>query len=664
MATARPASRTPADTSATSPPAPPASSPGGSGPGAFAWARNRWVQAGAALAVLAAGFFAARALGSPAWLGTFPEATGQWLIARLDTVYEWIVANRNSSPLFLYGFNYVSVGLGSAVVLVNQALVLLTWPGVVVLGTLASWRAAGWRAALLVLATFAVFALTGLWNEAMTTLALIATSVLIALLIGIPLGIAAGRSDTVHRALRPILDFLQIMPAFAYLMPMLLLFGIGNPAAAVATFLYAIPPAVRITALAIRNVDAGAIEATTSLGSTPWQILTKVQLPMAKRTILLGVNQTIMLAVSMVVIASVIGAGGLGDAIYQALAKVNVGQAVEAGAAIVFMAIALDRVTGAAGDGIRTPVLPQAWRRPAPVIGLAATAAVALAARTAGIAGWPPAWSVSVSRPVNSAQQAVQSAIGDATGAFGELLLKWVLNPLSTLLTGAPWWLVVLVAAAFGLIFGGWRIAATAAAAILATGLLGVWENSMDTLSQVLVAAAVTIAIGVAVGILAARSDTLAAVLRPVLDAMQTLPPFVYLIPAVALFSVGRVPALAASVVFALPPVIRLVNDGIRGVSPAAVEAAVSQGSTRRQLLAKVQLPLARSSLLLAVNQGIMMVLAMVVMGALVGAGSLGYDVVFGLKQNQLGLGVTSGLAIVCLGVFLDRVTQGRRNDA
>ena len=155
------------------------------------------------------------------------------------------------------------------------------------------------------------------------------------------------------------------------------------------------------------------------------------------------------------------------------------------------------------------------------------------------------------------------------------------------------------------------------------------------------------------------RSTVLSRVLRPVLDAMQTLPPFVYLIPAVALFGTGRVPALAAAVIFALPPVIRLVENGIRGVSPAAVEAAVSQGSTRLQLLAKVQLPLARASLRLAVNQGIMMVLAMVVIGALVGAGALGYGVVFGLGQNLLGLGLTSGLAIVCLGVLLDRLTQG-----
>ncbi|MFC7326299.1 ABC transporter permease [Marinactinospora rubrisoli] len=574
-----------------------------------------------------------------------------------DRGYAWIVANRNTSPLFLYGFNHLSVGLGSAVILVDQALTLLSWPGVTVLGTLAAWRAAGARVALLVLAAFAVFGLTGLWNEAMTTLALITTSVLLALLVGIPLGIAAGRSDRVDRLTRPVLDFMQIMPAFAYLMPMLLLFGIGNPAAAVATTVYAIPPAVRITAMAVRNVDAGAVEATTSLGSTPWQLLTKVRLPLARRTILLGVNQTIMLAVSMVVIASVIGAGGLGDAIYQALNKVNVGRAFEAGIAIVLMAIALDRVTAAAGNGG-----PTRRARSGPVIAVGALAAVgAVAGRLAGVSWlteWPDALRVSIAGPVNALNEGVQALAGDATAALAAITLDLVLDPLRGLLTDSPWWLVVLAAAALGQVLGGVRTAAVSGVTVLLTGLLGVWEYSMDTLSQVIVAALVTVAAGFVIGVLAARSDRLAALLRPVLDAMQTLPPFVYLIPAVALFGIGRIPALAAAVVYALPPVVRLVNDGIRGCSPGAVEAAVSQGSSRWQLLTKVQLPLARSSLLLAVNQGIMMVLAMVVIGALVGAGALGYGVVFGMAQNQLGLGMTSGLAIVCLGLFLDRLTQ------
>jgi glycine betaine/proline transport system permease protein len=623
--------------------------------------RRSWFQALLVVVVLVAGYQLTRLAGSPSWAGGFPTSIGNGFMAWLDGVYAWIVANRNDSPLFLYFFNYISVGLGSAVVLINQLLNSLTWLGVTVIGVVASWRVAGWRVALLVLATFAVFALTGLWNESMTTLSLIITSVFIALLFGIPLGVLAGRSEGFYRSIRPVLDFMQIMPAFAYLLPFVLLFGIGNASAAVVTAVYALPPVVRITALGIREVNKAAIEATTSLGSTPWQILTKVQLPLAKRTILLGVNQTIMLAVSMVVIASLIGAGGLGDAIYQALSKINVGQAFQAGLAIVMLAIAMDRVTGAVGHGSRTPQVEERYRLPLLGLMLALAVGATAVGRLFGLGGWPRDLSLRVDIPVNAVDKAVESAIGPATAALGSWTQSWVLGPLDNLLSGSPWWLVTLAAAALGLIFAGKRVAVVSALCFLVIGLLGVWDNAMDTLSQVLVATVVTIALGVVVGVLMSRSDVFALLLRPVLDFMQTLPPFVYLIPAVALLGLGPVPALAAAVIFALPPVIRLVNDGIRGVPPGTVEAAASQGSTKWQLLTKVELPMARGSLLLAVNQGIILVLSMVVMGALVGAGALGNDVVLGLAQNELGLGIASGLAIVSLGLFLDRVTQGRR---
>lgn len=623
--------------------------------------RRSWFQALLVVVVLVAGYQLTRLAGSPSWAGGFPTSIGNGFMAWLDGVYAWIVANRNDSPLFLYFFNYISVGLGSAVVLINQLLNSLTWLGVTVIGVVASWRVAGWRVALLVLATFAVFALTGLWNESMTTLSLIITSVFIALLFGIPLGVLAGRSEGFYRAIRAVLDFMQIMPAFAYLLPFVLLFGIGNASAAVVTAVYALPPVVRITALGIREVSRAAIEATTSLGSTPWQILTKVQLPLAKRTILLGVNQTIMLAVSMVVIASVIGAGGLGDAIYQALSKINVGQAFQAGLAIVMLAIAMDRVTGAVGHGSRTPRIEERFRLPLLGLMLALAVGATAVGRLFGLGGWPRDLSLRVDIPVNAVDKAVESAIGPAAAALGSWTQSWILGPLDNLLSGSPWWLVMLAAAALGLIFAGKRVAVVSALCFLAIGLLGVWDNAMDTLSQVLVATVVTIALGVVVGVLMSRGDLFALLLRPVLDFMQTLPPFVYLIPAVALLGLGPVPALAAAVIFALPPVIRLVNDGIRGVPPGTVEAATSQGSTKWQLLTKVELPMARGSLLLAVNQGIILVLSMVVMGALVGAGALGNDVVLGLAQNELGLGIASGLAIVSLGLFLDRVTQGRR---
>ncbi|HLU96748.1 MAG TPA: choline ABC transporter permease, partial [Thermobifida alba] len=188
-------------------------SPTGSG-SLPAWVTSRWVQAALVVAVLLAGFALVKGQGS------FPELPEALQVAPfLDRVYEWVVTHRNTSPLFLYGFNYLSVGLGSAVILINLVLTWLTWPGVVVAGVFTAWRVAGPRVAAFALLTFATFGLLGLWTEAMTTLALLITSVLLALLVGIPLGVVAGRSDRFDRAIRPVLNFLQIMPAFAYLMP-------------------------------------------------------------------------------------------------------------------------------------------------------------------------------------------------------------------------------------------------------------------------------------------------------------------------------------------------------------------------------------------------------------------------------------------------------------
>ncbi|MFC9289849.1 ABC transporter permease subunit, partial [Streptomyces sp. NPDC057052] len=180
---------------------------------------------------------------------------------------------------------------------------------------------------------------------------------------------------------------------------------------------------------------------------------------------------------------------------------------------------------------------------------------------------------------------------------------------------------------------------------------------SLDTLSQVLAAVAVTLVLGFATAVAAARSDRVERLLRPVLDVFQTMPQFVHLIPVVALFGVGRAPAVAAAVVYALPAVVRITTQGLRQVDPAALESARSLGATGGRQLRQVQIPLARPALLLAVNQGVVLVLAVVVIGGLVG-GALGYDAVFGLAQGDLATGLVAGAAIVCLGLMLDRVTQ------
>ncbi|MFE6856156.1 ABC transporter permease subunit, partial [Streptomyces sp. NPDC057674] len=381
-----------------------------------------------------------------------------------------------------------------------------------------------------------------------------------------------------------------------------------------------------------------------------------------RKELLLGVNQSIMMALGMAVIASVIGAGGLGDRVYQALASVDVGAALAAGVPIVLLAIVLDRVTAAAGE--RLGAAPARRARLGWAVALVGTAVAAVAGRLTDRLTWPAAWTVDLAGPVNDAVDWMTAHLYSGvplvggTADWAGRFTTWVLNPLRDGLQWLPWWAVLLTVGALALFIGTWRTALTAVLAMAAIGVLGVWDPALDTLSQVLAAVAVTLVLGVALGVAAARSTRLGRALRPVLDVFQTMPQFVYLIPVVALFGVGRAPAVAAAVVYALPAVVRITAQGVRGVDPAAMESSRSLGATDRQQLFQVQLPLARPALLLAVNQGVVLVLAVVVIGGLVGGGALGYDAVFGLAQGDLATGLVAGAAIVCLGLMLDRVTQ------
>ncbi|MER7494747.1 ABC transporter permease subunit [Streptomyces pharetrae] len=625
--------------------------------------RNR---AAAKLAALALVALVLVPLAHARWAsGTWPEALTVDLSGPLTDTSDWIIDNRDSHPLFLYFFGHVSNAVVLCVRAVYLALLAAGWAGVTALCAFLAWRVAGVRLALGTAAAFLACGLLGMWVPTMQTLALMVVAVLASVAVGALLGLAAGLSDRLDRMLRPVLDTMQVLPAFAYLLPVVLIFGIGVPAAVLATVVYAAPPMARLTALGLRGADRGVLEAVESLGATSRQRLLTARIPLARKELLLGVNQTIMMALSMAVIASVIGAGGLGDRVYQALASVDVGAALAAGIPIVLLAVVLDRVTGAAGSGASGAGAASTGRRAWPfALGAAVAVAVAVAGRLTGRTDWPDAWTVNIAEPVNRAVDwmtghlytgvPVIGGTADWAGRF----TTWVLDPLRDGLQWLPWWSVLLVVAALAWLIGTWRTTLTAVLAMAAIGVLGVWEPSLDTLSQVLAAVAVTLVLGVATGVAAARSDRVERLLRPVLDVCQTMPQFVYLIPVVALAGVGRAPAVAAAVVYALPAVVRITAQGLRQVDPAALESARSLGATSGQQLRQVQLPLARRSLLLAVNQGVVLVLAVVIIGGLVGGGALGYDVVFGLAQGDLATGLVAGAAIVCLGLMLDRVTQ------
>jgi glycine betaine/proline transport system substrate-binding protein len=220
---------------------------------------------------------------------------------------------------------------------------------VIIAITIIAWFAKGWKLALGTLIGLTVIVGVNQWDNAMKSLALVLLASLIALLIAIPLGILAARSDGASKTIRPILDFLQTMPAFVYLIPALMLFGIGVVPGIVATIVFALAPGVRLTELGIRGVDKEVVEAGHAFGSTPSRILRQIQLPLARPSIMAGVNQVIMLSLSMVVIAGMVGAGGLGGDVVKSLNRIDVGLGFEAGLSVVILAMILDRTTGAFG---------------------------------------------------------------------------------------------------------------------------------------------------------------------------------------------------------------------------------------------------------------------------------------------------------------------------
>jgi glycine betaine/proline transport system permease protein len=648
---------------------------------AFAAPTSRWrgrpAAVGAIVLMMLVGFVVFR--DEFAWPASL---TWEALPERLDDFQAWLLDERTAdNPNIIFaifdGFRAFADWLVGAL---NDVLLWLTWPGVIAGGVLLVLRFGGWRVALGVAAAFASFALTGLWEESMQTLALMSAAVVLSLAIGVPLGVLAGRNERFLRAITPGLDAMQIVPAFAYLMPVVILFSVGPAAAVICTMIYAIPPAVRITALGIRGVTHDSVEASRALGATEPQTLLKVQLPLARRQLLLSVNQTIMFALSLVVIAGLIGGRGLGDVVTNGLYS-NPGLALLAGAVIVIMAIALDRSTAAIAD--RTDPthrhLTDQGRRRARLTMLATfagTAGVVLVAKALGADALYPdefetesfVYTATIEEDllmwIQDALDYVQdpaSFIFGITEPIGNFMLEYLLEPLRIVLVESPWFVILAGFTAIAFVVSGTRPAIITFVLLAVIGVMGVWDLAMDTASQVLVATVIAVGVGLMIGIWAAESPRVERLLRPVLDTLQTLPQLVYVIPFIYLMPVSRVPGVIASVLYAIPVVIRLVTNGLRGVPPAAVEAASAFGASRSQVLAKVKVPLARDSIMLGVNQGIIMVLAVVVIGGLVGSGALGYEVALGLQRNEFGQGVVASLAILALGIALDRVTQGQK---
>ncbi len=544
------------------------------------------------------------------------------------------------------------------------------WFGVVAVASWVGFAVAGWRIALLVLGSFLAFGLLGYWEDSMDTLIITFFSVAVALVVGLPLAVLMAKSTRVTAVVAPVLDLLQTMPSFNYLLPVFLFFGLGIPAGLVATVIYCTPPVVRIAAHGIRSVSGTTVEATDSVGQTRWQRLRKVELPMAKSTIVVGINQTTLAALAIVIIGGFINMPGLGGPVLDALTGQQTGNAFVSGLCIVIMAIMLDRTTTAASVHGEKLARSRTFDPRRHRIVLAVTGAVALVcvyySRTyLKLAEFPesalgPAIGREMAMKVQSFADWFTSTFDAWTTAIKDVVSTVLLNPLQDLIANSPWYVTAVALTMLALVVSGLRPALITVVCLTGLYLSDLWNDSMITLTMTLVGALIVMILALVLGVAMARRPGVDLVLRPVLDAAQVMPAFVYLIPTLLLFGPTRFTAIVAGVIYAAPIAIKLVADGIARVSATTVEAAVSSGSTAWQVITKVQLPMARGNVVLAVNQGLLYVLSVVVIGGLVGAGALGYDSVLGFSQSQyFGKGIAAAGCIVLLGIMLDRFARG-----
>jgi glycine betaine/proline transport system permease protein len=494
----------------------------------------------------------------------------------------------------------------------------------------------------------------------MLTFASIIVAVVIGVVAGVLLGIAAYRWKPVDRLLTPVFDFMQTMPVFAYLVPALMLFGYGPSAALVVTLTYAMPPMARVTKLALMQVSDETVEFGRMAGCSWRQLTWKVMLPSARPRLMVGVNQVIMLTLNMVIIASMIGAGGLGFNVWQALKALRIGQGAEAGIAITLVAIVLDRISQriAARRPVHREVPAGALARYRLVIAsmLLAVGLTIVGVWVPPVAEIPEGWTVTTGRFWDNIVDWVNINLYVYIGAARDFFFIYLLKPIKGFMLSLPWLGVVLTVAATGYHLGGVRLAAIGGTLIAFIAVVGLWEKAM--ISAYLVGVCVFLAslAGIPIGIVASRNDRVHAVVQVVIDTLQTLPAFVYLIPVIMLFSVGDFSAMIAVVLYAIVPAIRYTDHGIRQVPAHVVEAARSMGCTRLQVLRRVQLPLALPDIMLGVNQTIMMGLSMLVITALVGTRDLGQETLIALSKVDPGRGLTAGICVAFIAIAADRL--------
>ena len=640
----------------------------------------------------------------------YPDSLVIPLTDPLNQAMSWFIA--------VFGWFFKAIGwlFDWPILFAKTVLHAIPWAATLVLATYVSYRAGGAGLAVFCALSILYMVTFGFWPQSMNSFALVVISIPLAVLVGFALGTWGFLSDRAHRVIMPTLDLMQTVPAFAYLIPILLLFGFGATVGLVASVLYAFPPMVRNTIVGLRGVPATVIDSGLMSGATPSQLFWSVRVPTARRQLLLGVNQSTMASLSMVIIASIIGGtNDIGWEVLSTIRKALFGESILAGIVIALMAMILDRITS--GFALRSatidPQLQKIARRNWLICSAIVIAVIFVAQLVPILSVWPKAWILNPAPAMNAALEWVFLEFRTSLEALKQFAFFFVMLPIKLGLKQAvspfTWgfamtpmvtaiyaalviiptillaykhrymqavWLVLAALVLYGGLTGtawialcaivvvlGWQAGGRALAIWIAAGLAfllltGIWNPSTISVYLCGVAVLVSFVIGGSIGIWAAENDKVSAIVRPVIDTLQTMPLFVILIPFVMIFKIGEFTALLAICTFAVVPAIRYTQHGLRNLPRDVVEAATAIGSTRAQLLFQVKLPLAVPSIMLGLNQTIMFAISMLVITALVGTDDLGQQIYIGLGDGDFGVGMIAGLGMAIIAMIADRITQ------
>jgi len=648
------------------------------------------------------------------WLVSYPS---DWILPIapfISSAFDFIIPLL--APICMALASILSTALNAC----SAALRWMPWPAMLLLFALLGWLVRGWQLALFTAAALGYIVLAGYWQQGMNTLSMVVLAVPLAVGLGFLLGIAAHSSKTVRNVTMVLLDLLQTVPAFAFLIPLLLLFGFGPIVGLIACVVYAIAPMVHCTMLGLARVPVALLEVGSMAGCTRAQRFWNVVLPTARREILTGINQATMASFSMVIMAAVIGGfNDVGWEVLNSMRKAAFGQSLLSGLVIAVLAMVVDRITFGLAQPRRetgpvtsratirttvvlvTPVLvgamlhawPPAWIDRLQgvldpnvlndfVIGLVHDFSVPLDAFKAfvlyhfmlplriGLVGavtpftWGFAWTAQVNAIYCGTVLAFSAGLwfrGQWQAGVGILIASiFVLVGFN----GFPWPAFAVVVTALAWSVGGLRLASLAFLGTLFIVATGLYVPLGQSLYLCLLAVLICTLVGGLLGVAAAKNDRLSAFLKPVCDALQTMPQFIFLIPALMFFQVGELTGLIAIALYAIVPPIRYVEHGIRGVPADIVQTSRQIGCTAWQRLIHVELPVAKPVVVLGVNQTIMAALSMLPVAALVGTKDLGQQVYIALSKADAGQGLVAGLSIALVAMISDRIMRATVSEA